>query len=112
MTINTISENSSITLEIAGEVDASSSILLDDEFTKVIGMGYKNILVDCTGLLYISSAGLGVFMAHIEDCTNAHIKLVLFNMSSKIKSVFDMLGLGQLIPIKQSKEEALNYVNG
>lgn len=49
-----------------GEVDASSSIELDLVIAKSVGEGYTRILVDCTALEYISSAGLGVFMSYIE----------------------------------------------
>ena len=112
MQIEYITNETEILLIINGEVDASSSIILDDEFSKAVGSGIKQILIDCTHLSYISSAGLGVFMAHIEDCEVSNVKFVLFGMSSKILSVFNMLGLDQLIPITATKEEALNHLNG
>lgn len=113
MTIETTEHAKSIELTIIGEIDASSSILLDDEITKAVTEAkHSTILINCSELTYISSAGLGVFMAHIEDCNEANIKLILFEMSPKIFSVFSMLGLDQLIPIKSTKEEAINYANG
>ncbi len=99
-------------ISIDGEIDASSSILLDEEFEKGIASSSKKILVDCSHLSYISSAGLGVFMSNVEDCQDKDIKFVLYNLNIKIKSVFDMLGLNHLIQIKSNKEEALIYLNG
>ena len=59
-------ENDILTIRIDGEIDASSSIHLDNELGMAIRENHK-ILVDCTRLDYISSAGLGVFMSYIHD---------------------------------------------
>lgn len=99
-------------ISIDGEIDASSSIVLDEEFEKAIHSNSSKILVDCSKLTYISSAGLGVFMSNVEDCHSKNIKFVLFDLNLKIRSVFEMLGLDHLIQIKASKQEALNYLNG
>lgn len=99
-------------ISIDGEIDASSSILLDEEFEKAILSNSSKILVDCSKLSYISSAGLGVFMSNVEDCQTKNIKFVLYNLNNKIRSVFDMLGLNHLIQIKSNKDEALLYLNG
>ncbi len=112
MIINTEITSELYQIVINGEVDASSSIQLDDAFEKAISSGIPKILVDCSELSYISSAGLGVFMSHVEDCEAKGIKFVLYNLNAKIQSVFDMLGLNQLIEIKSSKEEALMYLYG
>ncbi|MFN8438780.1 MAG: STAS domain-containing protein [Cytophagales bacterium] len=111
MTIQTKIDSNDAYLMIQGEVDASCSIELDNEISKVLSVGVKNILIDCAELTYISSAGLGVFMAHYEDCNDAGVKMVVYNMSAKIKSVFGMLGLDQILPIKDTEEEAKHSIN-
>ncbi|MDZ7650781.1 MAG: STAS domain-containing protein [Cytophagales bacterium] len=54
-------------ISIIGEIDASSSIELDLTIAKSLGEGFKKIIVDCSAMEYISSAGLGVFMSYIEE---------------------------------------------
>lgn len=98
-------------ISINGEIDASSSIELDECLGEHIKNKESRIAVDCNDLHYISSAGLGVFMSYIEDIKMNEQKLVLYNMSDKVKNVFGMLGLDQLMNIIQSEEEALIYLN-
>lgn len=104
-------EEDRILIRVIGEVDASSSIKLDQELSEAIENNYKKILVDCEKLEYISSAGLGVFMSYIQILEKKEIKFVLYGLSDKVHNVFEILGLDQLLPIIGSKEEALQIVN-
>ena len=67
----------------------------------------KNILIDCAGLEYISSAGLGVFMSYLDEFEENNIKMAIYALKDKVFQVFHILGLDQLITIKRTKEEAL-----
>ncbi len=96
---------------IDGDIDASSSIQLDETLNEQLEKKHKNIVVDCSFLSYISSAGLGVFMSYIEEFKENNQKFVLFGLSEKVKNVFDMLGLGQLMNIKENKTDAFNFLD-
>ncbi len=109
--IETIKENEIAVLNINGEIDASSSIQLDESLGAVVSSGNLKILIDCTGLNYISSAGLGVFMSYIDDINTKNIKLALFGLNDKVMNVFDILGLDQLLTIVKTKEEAISKIN-
>lgn len=109
--INKTTENSVTTLTVTGEVDASSSIQLDESLGEVVHSNAPKILIDCTGLTYISSAGLGVFMSYIEDIKTKNLQLALFGLNEKVRNVFDILGLDQLLTIVGTKEEALTTIN-
>jgi len=96
---------------VDGEIDASSSIQLDECLNLQLENRVPNISVDCTNLHYISSAGLGVFMSYIEDYKLNNQKFVLFGLSEKVKNVFDMLGLDQLMNIVSTKQDAIYLIN-
>jgi anti-sigma B factor antagonist len=97
---------------VNGDLDASSSILLDKAIKDALASNIKIIIVDCTHLNYISSAGLGVFMSYIEEFEANDVQLVIFGLSEKVKNVFKILGLDQLLNIVKTKEEAKAFVNG
>ncbi|MDN5204027.1 STAS domain-containing protein [Fulvivirgaceae bacterium BMA10] len=99
-------EDDFLVISLDGEVDASSSIHLDKAIDEAVKNNHKKILVDGSKLSYISSAGLGVFMSYIQDFDSQGIKLILFGLSEKVKNVFQILGLDQLLKICESKEEA------
>lgn len=93
-------------LAIVGEIDASSSIDLDLAIAKSLSEGYTKILVDCSALEYISSAGLGVFMSYIEEFKEKNFTMVIFGMKEKVMNTFSILGLDEMLVIVQTKVEA------
>ncbi len=109
--IETQIDNQVALLLINGEIDASSSIQLDESLAAQLGNDMRLIMINCTGLDYISSAGLGVFMSYIEEFKGSGQQFVLFALSEKIRNVFDMLGLDQLMNIVPTKEEAIKFLD-
>lgn len=109
--IKRLQEEGIDTLVIIGEIDASSSIELDLSIAKSVGEGHKKILVDCGSLEYISSAGLGVFMSYIEEFNDKGIYMVMFGLNEKVANNFSILGLADLLHIKNTKEEAKQLIN-
>lgn len=93
-------------LAIVGEIDASSSIDLDLAIAKSLSEGHTKILVDCSALEYISSAGLGVFMSYIEEFKERNFKMVIYGMKEKVMNTFNILGLDELLLIVPTKVEA------
>lgn len=104
--VKRIQEGTYDLLTVVGDVDASSSIELDNAIEEAIESGGKQFLIDCTNLDYISSAGLGVFMSYIEEFRKREITMIIFGLNEKVENVFEILGLDQLLVIKQTKEEA------
>ena len=110
ITIQTNREDDFYIIKVSGEIDASSSIHLDNKIGEIIKTE-KKILVDCIDLQYISSAGLGVFMSYIHEMEEGDIKMVLFSLGDNVKNVFHILGLDQLINMVETKEDAKLLVN-
>ena len=98
-------------IALIGEIDASSSITLDLAIAKSAGDGFNKIMVDCSALEYISSAGLGVFMSYIEEFQDKNIKMVLFGMNERVTNTFKILGLTELLVIANGKAEANSLIH-
>jgi anti-sigma B factor antagonist len=92
---------------LKGEIDASNSVELDAAISQLVEKEAKNILIDCSGLEYISSAGLGVFMSYLDEFEENKVKMTIFALKDKVFQVFHILGLDQLITIRSTKAEAL-----
>ncbi len=112
MQISSDLEEGNCIITIDGDVDASSSIRLDEAIGKAVEEGQQQILIDCRNLNYISSAGLGVFMSYLEELKAKNIQMVLFGLSEKVSNVFNLLGLDQLLNIEHTKEQAKQQLNG
>lgn len=104
-------ENNLQTLIISGEIDASSSIDLDQAISRCLIEGTKNLLIDCTGLNYISSAGLGVFMSYVEEFKTRKSKMVIFGLNPRVSHTFSLLGLSDLLTVAENRAEAEKILN-
>ena len=109
--IKRLQEDGADVLALIGEIDASSSIELDLAIAKSVGEGFRKILIDCSSLEYISSAGLGVFMSYIEEFKDKNIRMVLFGMNDKVANTFEILGLNELLTITTDKNQAKQLIN-
>jgi anti-sigma B factor antagonist len=109
--IDTQLEGDMMTIKVTGDVDASSSIELDNAIKQAVTDGLKKIMVNGQELHYISSAGLGVFMSYLQDFEKHNIKMALFGLNEKVENVFKILGLDQLIHLVDTEEEAKTHMN-
>ncbi len=94
-------------LELRGYLDAHTAPDLEKAFQDMLDTKKFNIVVNCRDLTYISSAGLGVFMAYIEDVRKNQGDIKLSNMSPKVYNVFDLLGFPLLYDITRDEMEAV-----
>ena len=109
--IKRLQEEGADIIALIGEIDASSSIELDLAIAKSVGEGFSKILIDCSALEYISSAGLGVFMSYIEEFKDKNVTMVLFGMKEKVLNTFSILGLADLLHIRANRNEAKQLAN-
>ena len=94
-------------IELKGYLDAHTAPDLETAFQKLLTEKKFNVVVNCRDLSYISSAGLGVFMAYVEDIRKNMGDIKLTNMSSKVYNVFDLLGFPLLYEIFKDEQEAV-----
>ena len=94
-------------LDLKGYLDAHTAPELEKMFQTLIDRKQFDIIVNCRDLTYISSAGLGVFMAYIEDVRDNQGDIKLSNMSPKVFNVFDLLGFPLLYEITADEAEAV-----
>lgn len=98
-------------INLNGYLDAHTAPVLENDLTKLIDKNQFNIVVDFDELAYISSAGLGVFMAYIEKVRENNGDIKLAGMSEKVYNIFDLLGFPLLYEIYDTKDEAINKFN-
>jgi anti-sigma B factor antagonist len=94
-------------LDLHGELDAHTASQLEDSLKLLISSDKPNIIVNCRELEYIASAGLGVFMAYIEDVRSNGGDIKLTNMNDRVYNVFDLLGFPTLYDILDDEKDAI-----
>jgi len=99
-------------INLKGYLDAHTAPALENNFTQLISDNKFKIVVNFEDLAYISSAGLGVFMAYIENIRDNKGDIKLTNMSDKVFNIFDLLGFPLLYEIYKNEEEAIKKFSG
>jgi anti-sigma B factor antagonist len=95
-----------ITLTPTGDLDANSSMQMDEHIQHGIDRDIYNFHIDCNALRYISSAGLGVFISFMEVLNANGGRFVFSGMAENVYKVFQLLGLEQLMTIVATREDA------
>ena len=95
-----------------GFLDAHTAPEFETELRKAIDAGRVKIVVNCKGLDYISSAGLGVFMGCIENVRELDGDIKISNLTPKVYHVFELLGFHQLYELTETEEEATSKFAG
>ncbi|HKI77764.1 MAG TPA: STAS domain-containing protein [Ignavibacteriaceae bacterium] len=95
-------------VSLKGFLDAHTANVLENTFSNLLEENKYKIVVNFEDLSYISSAGLGVFMAFIEKVRENGGDIKLTSMSDKVFNIFDLLGFPLLYEIFKSEDEAIN----
>lgn len=83
-------------LALEGYLDAHTAPDFENAVQKELDAGNRRLIVDCQGLSYISSAGLGVFMSFLEEIRDAGGDIKICGPSPKVMQVFEILGFPAL----------------
>jgi anti-sigma B factor antagonist len=95
-------------LDLKGELDAHTASELEAAFQKSLDEQNTQIVVSGNNLQYISSAGLGVFMAYIEQVREHGGDIKIAGLQAKVYNVFDLLGFPMLFDILDTEEAAID----
>jgi anti-anti-sigma factor len=93
-------------LSLSGRLDSFQAEGAKQRLLDICG-GEKRVLVDCTGLEYISSAGLGVFLLLLKTMRKKEGEFWICGLNERIREVFEISGLHKVFTLYKSQEEAL-----
>ncbi len=94
-------------IDVKGYLDAHTAPELENEFNKLIEDKKFKVVVNFEELNYISSAGLGVFMAYVETMRENGGDIKFSNLKDDIYSIFDLLGFPVLYEFFKEENEAI-----
>ena len=105
MNITVITHDHYTTIEPEGELDANSSVHLDEKIRSLIDHSIYNLHVNMEKIAYISSAGLGVFISYIDEIEQHQGKIILTHLADNVHEVFTILGLDKIENLILHQEE-------
>ncbi len=93
-------------LKVTGRIDTMTAGSFETEIMKTLEKE-NSIIIDCSGLEYISSSGLRVFLLAQKKTGATGGNLKLCNLQPFIKEVFDISGFSTIFTIYPGLEEAM-----
>lgn len=109
MDITTRTHNAITIVAFAGSLDSATAPLAQQALDRVLASGGppRKIVVDFTGLDYISSAGLRVLLGTAKRLGGGTGGLRLFGLNDTVGEVFQISGFSTILAVFATEAEAL-----
>lgn len=91
-------------VSVEGRVDTTNAGEFEKSMMQVIEGGSTKIVLDCSGLNYISSSGLRIFLIVQKKMTALKGQLILCSLQPSIKEIFDISGFSSIFVVVPDKE--------
>ena len=86
-------------VSISGEIDIYTAQQFKDKLYDIVDKSGMDLVIDCSGLNYIDSTGLGIFVGALKKTRLAGKSIQLENMRENIRKLFVITGLDKLFII-------------
>jgi len=107
LTVETRDEGDVTVLYPRGFINAHTVRGFEGAIQKALARARFRIVVNCEGLTYIASAGLGAMMGAIEEIRGSGGDLRLCSLNETVHNIFDILGFNHLYRTYPSETEAV-----
>jgi anti-anti-sigma factor len=103
-------DNGCTVFELRGYIDAHTVIEFEKAVNAFMDNGGRAVILEISGLSYISSAGIGAMMGVARKLDKLGGSLVLLNPTEKVFSILHNLGFTKIFKIARDEAEALDIL--
>ena len=107
MKITIAQKSGTAVMDISGRLDAITAIDAENSLTELVKDGNYKILLNLSGLDYISSAGIRVLLTVAKLLKRHDGQLTFTGLKGGVLNVFNMSGLQAIFKVYETEEEAL-----
>jgi anti-sigma B factor antagonist len=105
--ITTTEREGAAVLSLAGRIDTVAAPELEQAINRTIEDGRRKILLDFSGVSYISSGGLRVLLATAKKLKNPEDRYGLCCLAAEVQKIIRLAGFTSIFSIYESQGEAL-----
>ena len=98
MTIEKIAEGNKLTIALSGRLDTTTAPKLETELKQNIS-GVNELILDFSGLEYLSSAGLRVLLS-AQKVMNRQGSMVIKHVNETVMEIFEITGFVDILTIE------------
>ena len=100
MQVNIQPNGQEITVQLIGELDTMATTDQADELQQVLNIADKALLIDCSEMEYISSAGLRFFMQLKRESEAKGGSIRVVHLNEDVADIFRMSGFQNIFTIE------------
>ncbi len=90
-----------------GRIDSTTSADLDTRLLALDAEGRRQVVVDFSGVEYISSAGLRILLTLAKRARDKAGRVALCSQDQSVRQVFDLAGFTALFSIVATRDDAI-----
>ena len=94
-------------LRFSGRLDAVTTPQIEKQVCQFIEQGQHKLLLDFSGVDYISSAGMRMLLATTKKLKSLSGQMILCSTNANVMDVFKMSGFDHVLQISPNENEAL-----
>ena len=91
-----------------GRLDFGASAEFQKALEAAVAAKPKGLVVECSALEYVSSAGLRAFLVGARGAKGAGIRIAICCLTPSVREVFQVSGLDRLMPVVATLAEAMS----
>jgi len=110
MDITTTIHDTAVVLSVSGRVDAVTAGDFECAINSRISQGNRRIILDFSGLAYISSGGLRILLSTAKKLQHNGDLFILCGLSHEVQKVMNLAGFTSIFSIYTTESEAIAAV--
>ena len=100
MKVEITQTDNQVLVTIEGRLDTVTSSEFEKNLNPYYSIQGAELIMDCSAMEYISSAGLRVVLMTHKNITAKGGSFIIRNLTKEVRSVFDMTGFSRILTIE------------
>jgi|JI10StandDraft_1071094.scaffolds.fasta_scaffold112109_4 anti-anti-sigma factor len=96
-----------VCVRLRGRLDSAGADSIGTRFTAAVVSSAQQVVVDLSGLSFLASMGIRLFISSARALAQQGGRLVMFGAPEMVQTVLDHVALDQMIPIVATETQAL-----
>lgn len=93
-------QNGNMVAFLEGSLDTAAAPETEKAMSPLNDVEGMDIIIDCTGLEYISSAGLRIFLGILQNAEEKNGHVYIRNINDKVRAIFAITGFSNIFEFK------------
>lgn len=110
MTVTSVGERV-LKMTLNGRLDSPGVDKVESSFLSQLPQDGRHAVINLSSVDFVSSMGIRMLLSAAKSMRGRQARLVLFGLQPRVKQVFDAVALTQIVPVRESEDDAVATAN-